>query len=531
MAYANNVAAAQAAAQRINALLASSGATQQPIMQTSPNAQTPVVHQAAVDIALAAANAQAAAARINQMLMQQSLQVSSSQMHPLLLQQQFRPPLFPDMSASMGAFPWTPNFQMAPAPKKVGIISTREAEGAAFGLHRDSFRAQGTELKVIKLLIGIEVSIANMVGFPLVEQLTGPGNCKMLDLMKTCPGALIALHGQGSPLGGDDALHFRISGSKQEALDAAQTRADKLVGEAHAEYHRHREQLSARQQAAGSAGAIAVWRDPYSANSLCNMSATPPTPTPLSHTSATPAISPQPYDSPAPAFGSAASPVWPPLSSFQADPTTSLGAGSCAPAAASNSAVSQPTSTSSLSTSSASVGSNAYSNHSTSVLPKPFPPNPITTTSNNDNNTGNSIREAPVKQPPVPGTRDGEGFWVPLLPARLAGGLHRINLHATPAPNTFTKHTAENNSPRSVSTTITHTSSPPSSTTITSTTTASSVTPPPLPKSALRLAPAGTAGAQATSAISAIDSTAPKSGSVAGISPVTFELTFCLCAR
>jgi len=224
-------------------------------------------------------------------------------------------------------------------------------------------------------------------------------------------------------------------------------------------------------------------------------------------------------DSPAPAFGSAASPVWPPLSSFQADPTTSLGAGSCAPAAASNSAVSQPTSTSSLSTSSASVGSNAYSNHSTSVLPKPFPPNPITTTSNNDNNTGNSIREAPVKQPPVPGTRDGEGFWVPLLPARLAGGLHRINLHATPAPNTFTKHTAENNSPRSVSTTITHTSSPPSSTTITSTTTASSVTPPPLPKSALRLAPAGTAGAQATSAISAIDSTAPKSGSVAGGAP------------
>ena len=156
-----------------------------------------------VDIAAQVAAAKARAAKINQALNAPSSLTPSNT------------PTQPGLSTATGAFPWStgqsqtsssssitattgPTADQNPlsqlpthlltargiqkkidtiVPNKSSyaggpILSIKEAQGAQYGLYRSGFKARN-EMKIVKLLIGLEVSITNMIGFPLIQALLG----------------------------------------------------------------------------------------------------------------------------------------------------------------------------------------------------------------------------------------------------------------------------------------------------------------------------------------------------------------------
>jgi len=109
------------------------------------------------------------------------------------------------------------------------VMSQRELEGLKFGLHRPGFLPKQPVMKSIKLLVGLEVAVADAINFPLVDRLCGVGMEYLVHIMKQCPGAVIALQGQGTKLGGQDLLHFKITAKDDLTLNNAKILADNLV--------------------------------------------------------------------------------------------------------------------------------------------------------------------------------------------------------------------------------------------------------------------------------------------------------------
>lgn len=105
------------------------------------------------------------------------------------------------------------------------VLSAKEAEGLKYGLHRSGF-SQPTQ---VKLLVGMEISLASAIGFDLLEKLEGSNCANLTHIMKQCPGVLIKIAGRGSVIGGEENLHFLLTSRDKRALGQAKVLADSLV--------------------------------------------------------------------------------------------------------------------------------------------------------------------------------------------------------------------------------------------------------------------------------------------------------------
>eukprot|EP00462_Mataza_sp_D1_P014853 CAMPEP_0175154608 /NCGR_PEP_ID=MMETSP0087-20121206/20453_1 /TAXON_ID=136419 /ORGANISM="Unknown Unknown, Strain D1" /LENGTH=323 /DNA_ID=CAMNT_0016441549 /DNA_START=74 /DNA_END=1043 /DNA_ORIENTATION=- len=119
------------------------------------------------------------------------------------------------------------------------VLSEQEAAGLKFGLHRENF--QDRAQKIVKLLIGMEVGLANSICFPLLDKLKGSMNSHLLHIMQQSKGVLINLDGRDS--GGpnpNEGLHFRLQSKDQNALDIAKQLCDSLIVTTRREYEAQR---------------------------------------------------------------------------------------------------------------------------------------------------------------------------------------------------------------------------------------------------------------------------------------------------
>eukprot|EP00457_Paulinella_chromatophora_P010187 gb/GEZN01010281.1/.p1 GENE.gb/GEZN01010281.1/~~gb/GEZN01010281.1/.p1 ORF type:complete len:345 (+),score=31.98 gb/GEZN01010281.1/:187-1221(+) len=135
-----------------------------------------------------------------------------------------------------------------------GGQNIRELEGKKYGLQREGFNADPAG-KVIKVLVGLEVSIASAVGFSLLNKLTGPGLRNLMHIMSQAPGVQISVHGRGSHADGrvgTGPLHLRISGKDEEACKLAKSFADNLILTVQNEFHQHKEAYYASHAAASA---------------------------------------------------------------------------------------------------------------------------------------------------------------------------------------------------------------------------------------------------------------------------------------
>lgn len=136
-------------------------------------------------------------------------------------------------------------------------ISEREMEGLKFGLHREGFAPQN-QSKTMQLLIGMEIEHANGIGFDLATHLQGINRQNLIHIMTKCPGVLLVLQGRGTPLASTENLHFKLTGKDKRLLDTAKILADNLILTVRREYDVAQRNYALRHQPAFAASPLVV---------------------------------------------------------------------------------------------------------------------------------------------------------------------------------------------------------------------------------------------------------------------------------